>query len=256
MIRLVYRSRTKPVRACGADQELMRGRSGPPALAVALIVPQAKHVADQIFIVAPIEVILWRPARRQHRIARMEGWTPDSLIDKALPAMKGTSQICASPAGSRTTGLSFPASPALLRRRWLRALVSIPIRFRGRQVDRAVDSGSGSGSDADAGAICPRPNVQAPQQPPGAGWRGSMRRSTPGSVDRRWQSACRLRPRAVTLSGSGGQVRHGFRGGGAPRPFTVSGVGRFVAKTRSIEPGGGNNAHSAPAADTAKRLVT
>ena len=58
-------------------------------LAVALCADKAKHVSGQIFIVRGNEVILCDQPRPVKSIARMEGWTPDSLIDNAFPAMQG-----------------------------------------------------------------------------------------------------------------------------------------------------------------------
>jgi NAD(P)-dependent dehydrogenase (short-subunit alcohol dehydrogenase family) len=58
-------------------------------LAVALCADKSKHVSGQIFIVRGNEVILCDQPRPIKSVARIEGWTPDSIIDQAFPAMQG-----------------------------------------------------------------------------------------------------------------------------------------------------------------------
>lgn len=59
-------------------------------LAVALASPEAKDVSGQIFAVRGNEVILFDQPRPIRNMANLEGWTPRSLIDVALPAMKNS----------------------------------------------------------------------------------------------------------------------------------------------------------------------
>ncbi|TNE36395.1 MAG: SDR family oxidoreductase [Alphaproteobacteria bacterium] len=56
--------------------------------AVALASERAKDVTGQIFAVRGNEVILFSQPRPVRSMARMEGWTPTTLIDHAFPAMK------------------------------------------------------------------------------------------------------------------------------------------------------------------------
>jgi NAD(P)-dependent dehydrogenase (short-subunit alcohol dehydrogenase family) len=57
-------------------------------LAVALASPEAKDVTSQIFGVRGDEVILFDQPRPVRAVANTAGWTPRSLIDIAIPAMK------------------------------------------------------------------------------------------------------------------------------------------------------------------------
>ena len=57
-------------------------------LAIALCADKAKHVTGQIFAVRGNEVILFDQPRPKKSLARLEGWTPESLIDQAFPAMQ------------------------------------------------------------------------------------------------------------------------------------------------------------------------
>ncbi|RYF92685.1 MAG: SDR family oxidoreductase [Caulobacteraceae bacterium] len=59
-------------------------------LAVALASPEAKDVSGQIFAVRGNEVILFDQPRPIRNMANTEGWTPRSLLDIALPAMKNS----------------------------------------------------------------------------------------------------------------------------------------------------------------------
>jgi NAD(P)-dependent dehydrogenase (short-subunit alcohol dehydrogenase family) len=57
-------------------------------LAIALCADAAKDVSGQIFAVRGNEVFLFNQPRPIRAMARMEGWTPQSLIEHALPALK------------------------------------------------------------------------------------------------------------------------------------------------------------------------
>ncbi len=59
-------------------------------LAIALASPEAKDVSGQIFAVRGNEVILFDQPRPVRNMANTEGWTPRSLLDIALPAMKNS----------------------------------------------------------------------------------------------------------------------------------------------------------------------
>ncbi len=59
-------------------------------LAVALCAPAAKDVSGQIFTVRGNEVVLFNQPRPVRSVARIEGWTPQTLIDHALPSMKAS----------------------------------------------------------------------------------------------------------------------------------------------------------------------
>jgi len=57
-------------------------------LAVALCADKAKHVSGQIFSVRGNEVVLFDQPRPVKSVSRLEGWSPDTLIEHALPAMQ------------------------------------------------------------------------------------------------------------------------------------------------------------------------
>ena len=57
---------------------------------VALAAPSAKDVSGQIFAVRGNEVVLFNQPRPVRSVARIEGWTPQTLIDQALPSMKAS----------------------------------------------------------------------------------------------------------------------------------------------------------------------
>jgi NAD(P)-dependent dehydrogenase (short-subunit alcohol dehydrogenase family) len=59
-------------------------------LGVALCADGAKDTTGQIFAVRGNEVFLFNQPRPVRAMARLEGWTPSSLIDQALPAMKAS----------------------------------------------------------------------------------------------------------------------------------------------------------------------
>lgn len=56
-------------------------------LAIALCADKSKHVTSQIFGVRGNEVVLFDQPRPKKSVTRLEGWTPESLIDQAFPAM-------------------------------------------------------------------------------------------------------------------------------------------------------------------------
>ncbi|WP_084420280.1 SDR family NAD(P)-dependent oxidoreductase [Henriciella litoralis] len=58
--------------------------------AVALCADGAKDVSGQIFSVRGNEVILFSQPRPVKSVARIEGWTPESLIEQGLPSMQGS----------------------------------------------------------------------------------------------------------------------------------------------------------------------
>jgi NAD(P)-dependent dehydrogenase (short-subunit alcohol dehydrogenase family) len=57
-------------------------------LAVALCADGAKDTTGQVFAVRGNEVFLFNQPRPVRAMARLEGWTPQSLIEHALPALK------------------------------------------------------------------------------------------------------------------------------------------------------------------------
>jgi hypothetical protein len=57
-------------------------------LAVALSSDGAKETSGQIFAVRGNEVVLFSQPRPVRSVARIEGWTPESLIEQAFPSMK------------------------------------------------------------------------------------------------------------------------------------------------------------------------
>jgi NAD(P)-dependent dehydrogenase (short-subunit alcohol dehydrogenase family) len=57
-------------------------------LAVALCADGAKDTTGQIFAVRGNEVFLFNQPRPVRALGRIEGWTPQTLIEQALPAMK------------------------------------------------------------------------------------------------------------------------------------------------------------------------
>ena len=59
-------------------------------LAVALCADAAKETSGQIFAVRGNEVVLFNQPRPVRSVARIEGWTPQTLIDQALPSMKAS----------------------------------------------------------------------------------------------------------------------------------------------------------------------
>ncbi|MGB3627512.1 MAG: SDR family NAD(P)-dependent oxidoreductase [Henriciella sp.] len=58
--------------------------------AIALCADGAKDVSGQIFSVRGNEVILFNQPRPVKSVARLEGWTPETLIEQGLPSMQGS----------------------------------------------------------------------------------------------------------------------------------------------------------------------
>ncbi len=86
---------TIPVKDEASAQRVARMRDAMRAdqvaqLAIALASPEAKDVSGQIFAVRGNEVILFDQPRPVRNMAALEGWTPRSLLDVALPAMKNS----------------------------------------------------------------------------------------------------------------------------------------------------------------------
>lgn len=59
-------------------------------LAIALASPESKDCSGQVFSVRGNEVVLFDQPRPVRNMANTEGWTPRSLLDVALPAMKNS----------------------------------------------------------------------------------------------------------------------------------------------------------------------
>lgn len=57
-------------------------------LAVALVAPGAADISGQLFAARGNEVFLMSQSRPVRAMAKAEGWTPETLINHALPAMK------------------------------------------------------------------------------------------------------------------------------------------------------------------------
>ncbi|MBI1341039.1 SDR family NAD(P)-dependent oxidoreductase [bacterium] len=82
-----------PVKDEASAERVRRMQAGMRAdqvaqLAVALGADSARHVSGQIFGVRGNEVVLFDQPRPVRSIAALEGWTPQSLLDTCLPAMK------------------------------------------------------------------------------------------------------------------------------------------------------------------------
>ena len=56
-------------------------------LAVALASPEAKSVSGQVFAVRGNEIVLFDQPRPVRSVARMEGWTPATILEQAVPSM-------------------------------------------------------------------------------------------------------------------------------------------------------------------------
>jgi NAD(P)-dependent dehydrogenase (short-subunit alcohol dehydrogenase family) len=56
-------------------------------LAIALSAPRAENVTGQVFVSRGNEVVLMSQPRPLRSVARMEGWTPETIIDQAFPSM-------------------------------------------------------------------------------------------------------------------------------------------------------------------------
>jgi NAD(P)-dependent dehydrogenase (short-subunit alcohol dehydrogenase family) len=59
-------------------------------LAVALCADGAKSTTGQIFAVRGNEVFLFNQPRPTRALARLDGWTPQTLLEQALPAMEAS----------------------------------------------------------------------------------------------------------------------------------------------------------------------
>ena len=69
-------------------KQMTPGKIAP--LAVALASPDAADVTGQIFAVRNNEIFLFSQPRPIRSVQRSEGWTPQSVLDHALPAMRGS----------------------------------------------------------------------------------------------------------------------------------------------------------------------
>ena len=58
-------------------------------LVVALAAPGAQHITGQIFVCRGNEIHLMSQPRPVRSIARPDGWTPETILDAAFPAMEG-----------------------------------------------------------------------------------------------------------------------------------------------------------------------
>ena len=84
-----------PVKDEAGAQRVERMKNGMRAdqvaqLGVALCADTAAHVSGQIFGVRGNEVILFDQPRPVKSLARLECWTPETLIDHCFPAMSGS----------------------------------------------------------------------------------------------------------------------------------------------------------------------
>lgn len=74
-------------------------------LAIALASPEAKAVSGQVFSVRGNEIVLFDQPRPVRSVSRMEGWTPTSILEQAMPSMG------ASFTDLGATGSVFPYDP-------------------------------------------------------------------------------------------------------------------------------------------------
>lgn len=84
-----------PVKDEAGAERVERMRTGMRAdqvaqFAVTLCADGAKHVNGQIFSVRGNEVVLFNQPRPVKSISRLEGWTPESMIEHGFPAMEGS----------------------------------------------------------------------------------------------------------------------------------------------------------------------
>ncbi|MEQ3745665.1 MAG: SDR family NAD(P)-dependent oxidoreductase [Henriciella sp.] len=84
-----------PVKDEEGAKRIERMRTGMRAdqvaqLAVTLCADDAKHVNGQIFSVRGNEVVLFSQPRPVKSVSRLEGWTPETLIEHGFGAMKGS----------------------------------------------------------------------------------------------------------------------------------------------------------------------
>lgn len=83
---------TIPIRDETTAKKVERMRTGMRAdqvatLAVALAAPATKDTNGQIFAVRGNEIVLFSQPRPIRAVARVEGWTPETVVAQALPAM-------------------------------------------------------------------------------------------------------------------------------------------------------------------------
>jgi NAD(P)-dependent dehydrogenase (short-subunit alcohol dehydrogenase family) len=69
-------------------KQMTPGKIAP--LAVGLASPAAADVTGQIFAVRNNEIFLFSQPRPIRSVQRSEGWTPESVVEHALPAMRGS----------------------------------------------------------------------------------------------------------------------------------------------------------------------
>ncbi|MGB0261601.1 MAG: SDR family NAD(P)-dependent oxidoreductase [Henriciella sp.] len=84
-----------PVKDEAGAERVERMRTGMRAdqvaqLAVTLCADKAKHINGQIFSVRGNEVVLFSQPRPVKSVSRLEGWTPETLIEHGLSAMEGS----------------------------------------------------------------------------------------------------------------------------------------------------------------------
>lgn len=84
-----------PVKDEAGKERVERMKNGMRAdqvaqLAVALCADKSKDVSGQIFSVRGNEVVLFDQPRPVKSVARLEGWTPETLLNQGLPSMKGS----------------------------------------------------------------------------------------------------------------------------------------------------------------------
>jgi len=82
-----------PVKDEAGKERVERMKNGMRAdqvaqLAVALCSDRAKDTSGQIFAVRGNEVVLFDQPRPVKSVSKIEGWSPESLLDQCLPAMK------------------------------------------------------------------------------------------------------------------------------------------------------------------------
>lgn len=86
---------TIPVKDEASAQRVNRMKNAmradqPAKLAVALASGEASNVSGQVFSVRGEEVVLFSQPRPIKSVARLEGWSPRTLIDHAIPAMQAS----------------------------------------------------------------------------------------------------------------------------------------------------------------------
>jgi NAD(P)-dependent dehydrogenase (short-subunit alcohol dehydrogenase family) len=82
-----------PITDAAAAQRVERMKTGMRAdqvaqLAIALACGEAADVSGQIFGVRGNEIVLFSQPRPVKSLARLEGWTPRSILDHGIPAMR------------------------------------------------------------------------------------------------------------------------------------------------------------------------